>query len=186
MKVNDLPEFSELIEGDRAVIVRADGTVGLVDKSLLGSSGGGGEEPPDEEPPVVAIPAYTASQSSVYAGLTGTYANLTDTDGTTGAATNQAQEYIRASWETPQTITAVSVGGGNLPGWGAVAPYLNNAKLQYTTDGMTWTDILTISGVADSGLDQFKKFILSTPIQAKGMQLQMNGYLATTYLKFEQ
>lgn len=46
MKINDLPEFTELAEGDRVVIVRSDGTVGTAATGLLGGSSGGGEEPP--------------------------------------------------------------------------------------------------------------------------------------------
>ena len=50
MKLNDpqFPQFTELGNGDRVLIIRADGIVGLADKNLLssGSSGGGGEEPP--------------------------------------------------------------------------------------------------------------------------------------------
>src|SRR6478672_8319213 len=47
MKLNDpqFPQFTELGEGDRVLIVRADGVVGLADKSLLGGSSGGGGEP---------------------------------------------------------------------------------------------------------------------------------------------
>jgi hypothetical protein len=47
MKLNDpqFPLFTELGEGDRVLIVRADGVVGLADKNLLGS---GGEETPPE------------------------------------------------------------------------------------------------------------------------------------------
>src|SRR6476469_1814322 len=49
MKLSDpqFPQFTEVGEGDRALIVRADGVVGLVDVSLLGGSGGGGGEPPE-------------------------------------------------------------------------------------------------------------------------------------------
>jgi|SRR6476661_712205 len=58
MKLNDpqFPTFSELGEGDRVLVVRADGVVGLADVSLLGGSSGGGgeEEPPEPEFSMVA------------------------------------------------------------------------------------------------------------------------------------
>jgi|SRR6476469_4698882 len=49
MKLNDpqFPHFTELGEGDRALIVRADGVVGLVDVSLLAGSSNGNGEPPE-------------------------------------------------------------------------------------------------------------------------------------------
>lgn len=189
MKLNDpqFPQFTELGAGDRVLIVRADGVVGLADKSLLssGSSGGGGEEPPPE--PTVLSP-YIASQSSVYsniAELGGTYEKLNDADSTTGAGTNSGANFIRAAFPGLVTVSAVSVGGGNLPSWGAVAAYLNGAKLQYSNDAQTWTDILTISGVADSGENQIQKFVFPAPIQAQYFQLQLNNYLSTTLFKFE-
>ena len=58
MKVSGLPQFSELIEGDRVLIIRADGVVGTVATSLLGTGTGGGEEEP---PTPTGVPLQFAS-----------------------------------------------------------------------------------------------------------------------------
>ena len=149
--------------------------IGVVASSGVVSGGGGG-----------AAGVYTASQSSVYGGTTaGSYASLTDLNGTTGAATNNTpSERIIATFPSPVLVTAVTVGGGQLPNWGSVAPYLNNRFLQYSTDGITWTDVLVFAGVTDSGVDQFKEFVLGTPIMAQRWCVGKSGWTATTELRF--
>lgn len=73
MKVNDLPEFSELIEGDRVVIVRADGLVGIADHSLLGGNSGT-EEPPPE--PTIQAFQFVGSDSTSQGNWGGIYGSL--------------------------------------------------------------------------------------------------------------
>lgn len=95
---------------------------------------------------------YVASQSSTYSTCTGTYTNLTDGNFSTGSGTNSATEWIKSTFASPQTVTAVSVAGGNITScpWGAVATYLNGAVIQSSTDDITWTTQATISGVTDA------------------------------------
>lgn len=94
------------------------------------------------------------SQSSVFAGLTATAANMRDADRTTGGATTNGSvpEWFLADLGTARLIGRIAVAGGNLPGWGAVASFLNGRTLQYSVDGATgWTTVATVSGVDDTG-----------------------------------
>lgn len=136
--------------------------------------------------PSAAGITYTASQSSVWSPLTGTFPNLNDSDGSTGAGThNFSTEFVKADYGIPVLVSAITLGGGSLAGWGPVAPYVNNKFVQYSNDNTNWTDVFTVSGVTDSGIDQFKKFTLSTPISAQYWRITGNGYLATTEFKLE-
>lgn len=133
---------------------------------------------------IEVIPApYTISQSSVYAGEQGTYANMTDTDGSTGATTDLSLDpYIKATFPSPVTVTNVMVGGGITPGAGTVSSTLNQLELQYSTDDLNWTTIASIGdyNVADSGPNQFVDIPVSS-ITAQYWRLwQSGGYAATT------
>lgn len=140
--------------------------------------------PPPSDSPVNV--AYTVNQSNVYVGHAGTYANLTDGNGTTGAVGGEGPQWIQATFPNPVKVTAITVGGGNLAIFGGVAYWLNDSsKLQYSLDNTTWTDASLISGVTDSGVDQFKKITLPTPITAQYWRLFRGYYVATTELKFE-
>ncbi|BAU09702.1 hypothetical protein LEP3755_01750 [Leptolyngbya sp. NIES-3755] len=128
---------------------------------------------------------YVASQSSVYMGLAATYANLNDNNGATGAGTNSSpNEWIKAAFESPVTVRAVRVGGGNLPNWGTVAGYLNGRVLQYSTDDVNWLTIQTISNVQDSGPGQFALFPLAQPITARFWRIRSSDWFALTELRF--
>lgn len=129
---------------------------------------------------------YTPSQTSTYGAETvGTYANLTDGNGTTGAGTDGGTNRIFATFPSPVLVANVKVGGGTLgSGFGAVALYLNNSVLQYSTDNAAWVDVLTISGVTDSGVNQFKTFTLPTPITAQYWRLSRSTFAATTEFVF--
>lgn len=93
------------------------------------------------------------TQSSVYgAGLTATATNMRDgLSNTGGATTASGNEWFRADLGVAKTIGRVAVAGGNLPGWGGVASYLNGRTIEWSNDGTTWTTVATISGVDDTG-----------------------------------
>jgi hypothetical protein len=104
-----------------------------------------------------AIVTGTYSQSALYAGIpTATAARLTDGDGTTVAATttNTSNQWIEVLLAAPAQIVGLRVGGGNGTGWGLVASHLNGRTIQ-TWDGAAWVGQGVISGVADSGANQF-------------------------------
>jgi hypothetical protein len=71
----------------------------------------------------------------------------------------------------------VVVGGGNIPGWGEVALYLNNARLQYSVDGLTWLDLLIVTGVTDAEGNRDIRFSATS---GRYWRLFRSGYLATT------
>lgn len=73
MKLSDpqFPQFTELGTGDRVLVVRADGVVGLVDHSLL--SGVGGEEPPE---PTIQAFQFVETNSTLQGNWGGTYGSL--------------------------------------------------------------------------------------------------------------
>lgn len=127
---------------------------------------------------------YVASQSSTYSTCAGTYANLTDDNFNTGPGTNSGTEWIKATFAVPQTVTAVSVAGGNINvtcSWGGVATYLNTAVIQSSTDDAVWTTRATVSGVTDgNGLNTFSVGCVT----AQYWRIQKSGYLATTELSF--
>ncbi|GAP99119.1 discoidin domain-containing protein [Leptolyngbya sp. NIES-2104] len=133
----------------------------------------------------VITTAYTASQSSVFSGLIGTFANLSDNNGTTGAGTNSSTvEWIKATFPSAVTVRAVRLGGGNIPGWGGVSAYLNGKVLQYSTDDVNWLTALTVADVLDSGPNQFRLFALGQPITARFWRILSSGFLSTTELRF--
>lgn len=128
---------------------------------------------------------FVASQSSPYPGVTpATFANLTDGNGATGTGTNAGGlQWIEADFGALTPISAVTVAGGNLPGWGGVAGYLNGASVQLSSDRATWTTVATITGITDSGGDRTQTFTFST-VSARYARIAINGWLATTELLF--
>lgn len=131
----------------------------------------------------VEAQVYTASQSSTYSTCTGTYANLTDGILTTGAGCNSGSEWIKATFAAPQTVSAVTVGGGSLScGWGATASYLNaGAVIQSSTDDVVWTDRATITGVTDAAT---KTFTLASCVTAQYWRISKTSWLAATEFSF--
>lgn len=121
----------------------------------------------------------TWSQSSAYAGLIATAANMRDADRTTGAATNPSNpQWILADLGTAKSIGRIAVAGGNLPGWGGVSGYLNGKALQYSVDGITgWTAVSTIAGVDDTGTLFNFNF---TAVSARYWRCLSVGYLSAT------
>lgn len=132
----------------------------------------------------------TWTQSSVYSGLAATSGNMRDansssaTGAATGAATGNslATEYVRADLGFARAVSRVTVGGGSLPTWGAIAFYLNGALIQYSLDGSTsWTTVATVSGVTNTGtLDKDFNF---PAVSARYWRISKGGYLATATFK---
>ncbi len=129
---------------------------------------------------------FNVNQSGVWSTCTGSYTNLTDGDLTTGAGTsNTTDEWIKASFTSPQTITSVGVAGGNLNAWGPIANYyvnyINGAFIQSSTDDVNWTTQAIISGVTDSnGVNNFSV----GSVTAQYWRLSKSGWLATTEFVF--
>jgi len=129
---------------------------------------------------------YTPSQSDDYGGV-GTYATLTDGNGTTGTITYPGHSgWIQATFPSAVVVSSVRVGGGNLPNIGTIAEVTNVSKIQYSTDNATWTTAIDVSGVADSGVNQFVTFALTSPITARYWRIiNFSYHTGTTELKFQ-
>lgn len=123
----------------------------------------------------------TWSQSSVFSGLAATATNMRDGLTTTGAGTNSGgTQWIRADLGSAKNISKVTLRGGNITGWGVVAPYLNGAVIQYSIDGSTgWTTVATVSGISDAGSAPPVDFVF-TPVSARYWRISISGYLATS------
>ena len=128
------------------------GFMSAADKVKLDGLSGSGSSFTDNVSPTEF--SYTASQSSVYGGATGTFANLTDGSFTTGAGTDGAGtvQWIQADLGSSKVINRIRLGGGTLPVWGAIASYINNsAYLEFSNDGSTWATLIQlIQGISDS------------------------------------
>lgn len=139
----------------------------LIDAYRFGG-GGGGE-----------ILPTSFNMSSVYGGLASTTTNMRDGNYTTGGGTNAVagNEWIEADLGSAQYVGHIEVAGGNIPGWGAVASYLNGRTVQYW-DGSTWQTLPgTISGATDSGA-----FVttFTVGVSASKFRIFYAGYVATT------
>ncbi|KAM3102898.1 discoidin domain-containing protein [Phormidesmis sp. 146-20] len=127
---------------------------------------------------------FTVTQSNVYQSLTGTYANFNDGNGGTGGATGSSSfEWIQATFATAVRVSGIRVGGGTLPGWGIVSPYLNGKQIQASADGSSWSVLATVVRVEDSGPNQFPIFSF-TPTTARFFRLAGTSWLATTEFRF--
>lgn len=135
--------------------------------------------------PVQEYSGITYSQSSTYSGVSAaSSSNMRDVNTNPAAnaatgtgTTNTGSQWIQLDLGASKPVLLVEVGGGNIPGWGVVATYLNGALLQYSDDGSTWSNAITISGVSDSSPLDRQFWIPSTT--ARYWRLQRNGYLAT-------
>lgn len=97
--------------------------------------------------------ATAYSQSSNYsAGLAANTTNMRDGDFSTGAATgNSNGEFIAMDLGVSKAVSTIRVGSAiNLAGWGAVSPYLEGRRIQYSQDGTNWTTATLVSGVTSS------------------------------------
>ena len=141
---------------------------GIVAGAPVTGGGGGGEVLP-----------IAFNMSSVYSGLACTTTNMRDGDYTTGGGTNSLSinEWIEADLGSANYVDHIEFAGGNIPGWGPVASYLNGRTVQYL-DGSVWQTLPgTISGATDSGT-----FITTFPVgvSASKFRIYSTGYVATT------
>jgi len=82
------------------------------------------------------------SQSSVYAGVTGTPANMTDGNGNTGAATNPvANSFVSFDLGSVRKINYIDLMVHST--WGT--SYIAGDIIQWSANGTTWTDIATLT-----------------------------------------
>lgn len=128
----------------------------------------------------------TYTRSSVYSADPAqdlTYQNLNDGVSATGATTNSGVEsWIIADLGSDLPVGRVRVGGGSLSGWGDIAAYLNNSKIQTATNAAptTWQDRATVTGIVDTAGSEFSDFTFS-PVTARYVRLLIaNNWLATS------
>lgn len=123
--------------------------------------------------------SVAAFQSSNYSSMPwGTPINLSDFNGTTGAGTNAAaEETIGIDLGSAKTVSTVRLGAGVLPSWGGISSYTNGAALEYSTDNVTWNSLTTITGLQDSGSDQFKDYTFGA-VSARYLRIKKSGYIA--------
>jgi hypothetical protein len=104
------------------------------------------------------------SQSSVNT-YTGTIANLSDGDFSTGARTTTISSWVMLDLGTVKTISEVQLAAiTNVNN-------LNSRKLKVSTDNITWTDVLTIDGVSNTALTSFQFY----PVDARYVRVSL-GY----------
>lgn len=130
----------------------------------------------------------TASSSLNTAAEPG-YGKLVDRVGTTGVATlNDSNEnWIACDFGKEVEVAFVLVGGGTITGVANVANTLNNSTIQSSTDGITWTDRITITGVTNTGSNQFVEFALSPSVTARYWRIRRaSGQVAATEFRFNR
>lgn len=131
-------------------------------------------------------------QSSAYGTppMVATVANMRDENYTTGAGTQTSYptpfiNYIRADLGVPMRVNRVRVAGGDIPGWGGVASYVNGCTVRYR-DSLDvpvadWNIAVAISGVTDA--DPYIVDFPFVPITARYWALVSGSgeyYLAAT------
>jgi len=128
------------------------------------------------------LTGLTYAQSSLLSGQSAaTQANMTDGGGATMTATNNGvSEWIECNFSS-RSIRGVRVGGGTGAGWGAVSTYLNTATIQ-TWNGSAWVNAATVSGVTDSGGNQFVTFRFAIVTTTKVRLLRANNYVSASEL----
>ncbi len=127
---------------------------------------------------------YILTQSSPYGTCEGSYATLTDGNFSTGTGTGAGTNWIKASFSSPQVVSAVSVAGGDLDAcsWGGtIHGYLNSALIQSSVDDVNWTTHATVFGVIDG--DGIRTFSVGS-VTAQYWRLFKPSYLATTEFSF--
>jgi hypothetical protein len=108
---------------------------------------------------------------------------MTDNSIVTGAGTNAAAEWIQADFSS-SLISGCVLGGGVIPAWGAVAPFLNGSNIEAWV-GSAWVNVGIVSGVTDSGTNSIQTFNW-TPVQATKLRIARTGYLSTTEFQIIQ
>jgi len=117
------------------------------------------------------------------------YGKLVDRLGTTGVATlNDSNEnWIQADFGKAIEIKYVLVGGGTITGVSDVAATLNASTIQSSNDGVNWIDRVTITGVTNTGSNQFVEFELSPTVTARYWRIRRaNGQVAATEFRFNR
>lgn len=117
------------------------------------------------------------------------YGKLVDRSGTTGVATlNDSNEnWIQADFGKAIEVKYVLVGGGTITGVSNVAATLNASTIQSSDDGVNWIDRVTITGVTNTGSNQFVEFELSPTVAARYWRIRRaSGQVAATEFRFNR
>lgn len=128
---------------------------------------------------------YTISQSSVYGGATGTYANCTDGNFTTGAGTNSpAGQWIQATFAQNTKINQISFAGGTIPSFGATGNLMSGALIEISLDNSIWMSLagISIGQVDDTGASRWYVFPAITARYVR-IKKYASGYLGLTEFK---
>jgi hypothetical protein len=127
------------------------------------------------------LTGLTYSQSSLYSGLSAASLSTMTDSAETMTGTNNSTEWIECSFSS-QFVSGVRVGGGNNTTWGgSISTYLNSATLQ-SWNGSAWVDLLIVSGVADSGGNQFLTIYFALVQTTKIRLYRAGNYLSTSEL----
>lgn len=127
----------------------------------------------------VGLPGWKeVTQYSIYNGLVATVENLQDGDVATGGALNNvSNNWLKIEFEGPLFVSSVRVSGGFLPGFANTAGFLEGTIVQTSLNNVDWDDQVTITGLANSGINQTQSFLFSQPTITKYIRLLKNGYL---------
>lgn len=87
--------------------------------------------------------------SSLAVSQTVNYQHLTSDPDKGFASVQITDQSLRADLGVIQDVNRVTVSGGNLPGYGNTAAYLNGARIETSVDGIDWVHVQTVSGVTD-------------------------------------
>lgn len=123
--------------------------------------------------------SYTFSQSSVMAGASGSYANLTDGNSATGAGTDAtgAFSWLKADLGANKIISRIKLWGGAIPGWGDTSVYLKGAMLECSTDDTNWIILIPVL----TGVVSANAVIFAIPaISARYVRINRPSYLGAT------
>jgi hypothetical protein len=121
----------------------------------------------------------TWTQSAVLAGESAaSAANMRDGNFTTGTATAaSAAGWVQADLGSAQSVGAVGLAAGSTATFTTTAALLNGATLQYSLDALSWTTVLTVSGVTDTnGVNVFT----FAPVSARYWRINKGSQLAVT------
>lgn len=121
----------------------------------------------------------TWTQSAVLAGESAASAtNMRDGNFTTGTATAaSAAGWVQADLGSTQSVGAVGLAAGSTATLTTTAALLNGATLQYSSDALSWTTVLTVSSVTDTnGMNVFT----FTPVSARYWRINKGSQLAVT------
>lgn len=122
------------------------------------------------------------TQSSAYSSqFVGTVSNLTDNNNSTGVGTESSPaEWVEVDLGEKKTVYEVGVAGGNMPAWGLVSIYLNDAVIQYLNDEDEWETLNTITGVDDTG----NIFFFRAVCEAQKIRILItDNYLSVTEIR---